>query len=80
MKFLLLSVAPLVAAAAITPLMWKDVVAQEVAFPTDYKSGVLYNIVDREDRTEVHQQYKPQSSRGRQGRQAAAARHCHYQC
>jgi len=57
MKFLLLSVAPLVAAAAITPLMWKDVVAQEVAFPTDYKSGVLYNIVDREDRTEVHQQY-----------------------
>jgi plastocyanin len=57
MKLLALGVVPLVAAAAITPVMWQDGVTQEVAFPTNYKSGVLYNIVDRADRTEVHEQY-----------------------
>ena len=57
MKLMPLGVVPLVAAAAIMPVTWKDALAQEVAFPTDYKFSVLYNIVDREDRTEVHEQY-----------------------
>lgn len=52
-----LGVVPLVAAAAITPVMWTDAVAEVVVFPANYKSGLLYNVVDREDRTEVHQQY-----------------------
>lgn len=30
---------------------------ERVAFPANYKSGVLYNIVDREDQKEIHQQY-----------------------
>jgi plastocyanin len=58
MKLLpLRGVVPLVVVAAMTLVVWQDAVAQEVAFPTNYKSGVLYNIVDREDRTEVHEQY-----------------------
>ncbi len=35
------------AAAAPTP----------VAFPANFRSGVLYNVVDRDDRAEVHEQY-----------------------
>lgn len=57
MKLLLHSVVTLVAAAAITPVVWTSAVAAEVAFPANYKSGLLYNVVDREDRIEIHEQY-----------------------
>jgi Cytochrome P460 len=30
---------------------------ERVTFPAAYKSGVLYNVVDREDQKEVHEQY-----------------------
>ena len=57
MKLLRHRAATLVAVAALTPVFSPDLVAAEVAFPATYKSGLLYNVVNREDRTEVHEQY-----------------------
>lgn len=47
----------LVGAAVIIPVKWLDAGADKVAFPANYKSGVLYNVVDRDDQKEVHEQY-----------------------
>jgi plastocyanin len=41
----------------VIPLAAVDAGTEKVAFPTNYKSGVLYNVVDRDDLKEVHQQY-----------------------
>lgn len=42
---------------AVVKLDWTDAGESQLAFPTNYKSGVLYNSVDRDDRNEIHQQY-----------------------
>jgi len=34
-----------------------DAGSEKVAFPANFKSGVLYNVIDRDDQKEVHQQY-----------------------
>jgi len=47
----------LVGVAVIIPVGWMDAGVEKVAFPANYKSGVLYNVVDREDLKEVHEQY-----------------------
>src|SRR5580765_6181589 len=41
----------------VIPLAGVDAGTEKVAFPANYKSGVLYNVVDRDDLKEVHQQY-----------------------
>jgi len=40
-----------------TPLARIDASSEKVAFPANFKSGVLYNVIDRDDQKEVHQQY-----------------------
>lgn len=42
---------------AVFGLHWAKAATERVAFPATYNSGVLYNIVDREDQNEIHQQY-----------------------
>src|SRR5205809_6998409 len=39
------------------PVAPVDAGSERVAFPAAFKSGVLYNVVDRDDQKEVHQQY-----------------------
>ncbi|MGA8491268.1 MAG: hypothetical protein WB711_12650 [Terriglobales bacterium] len=34
-----------------------DAGSEKVAFPANFKSGMLYNVIDRDDQKEVHQQY-----------------------
>jgi len=41
----------------VIPVAGVDAGTEKVAFPANYKSGVLYNVVDRDDLKEVHQQY-----------------------
>ena len=41
----------------VIPLAQVDAGSEGVAFPANFKSGVLYNVVDRDDQKEVHQQY-----------------------
>jgi len=43
--------------ATIVPLTTARAGAVTVAFPSNYQSGVLYNVVDREDREEIHAQW-----------------------
>jgi hypothetical protein len=43
--------------AAIIAVGWVNAGAEPVAFPANYRSGVLYNVIDREDQKEVHEQY-----------------------
>jgi len=43
--------------SALTGITRVHALEPEVAFPTNYKSGVLYNSVDRDDRKEIHEQY-----------------------
>lgn len=52
-----LVVGALIGLSALTPIIWAHGVEPELAFPTNYKSGVRYNSVDRDDRREVHEQY-----------------------
>jgi len=40
-----------------TLLARTDTSSEKVAFPANFKSGVLYNVIDRDDQKEVHQQY-----------------------
>jgi plastocyanin len=39
------------------PVLRVDAGSERVAFPANFKSGVLYNVIDRDDQKEVHQQY-----------------------
>lgn len=39
------------------PLTPVDAGSEPVPFPADFKSGVLYNVIDRDDQEEVHLQY-----------------------
>ena len=41
----------------VIPLAEVDAGSEKVAFPANFKSGVLYNVIDRDDQKEVHQQY-----------------------
>ena len=41
----------------VIPLAGVDAGSEKVAFPANFKSGVLYNVIDRDDQKEVHQQY-----------------------
>jgi len=41
----------------VTPLAHVEAGSESVAFPANFKSGVLYNVIDRDDQKEVHQQY-----------------------
>jgi hypothetical protein len=41
----------------VIPLARVDAGSEKVAFPANFKSGVLYNVIDRDDQKEVHQQY-----------------------
>lgn len=50
-------VVALVGMSVLTPGGSAQVMVPDIAFPTNYKSGVLYNSVDREDRKELHEQY-----------------------
>ncbi len=43
--------------AATLPAHHARAASAPVAFPANFRSGVLYNVVDREDRGEVHEQY-----------------------
>ena len=47
----------LIGLTAIMQANWVEAAELEVAFPKNYKAGVLYNRVDREDRKEIHEQY-----------------------
>ena len=47
----------LIGVAAIMQVNRTDAAEPAVAFPTNYKAGVLYNSFDREDRKEIHEQY-----------------------
>jgi plastocyanin len=57
MNLLRCAVVTLVGLAVIIPVKWVDAGSEKVAFPANYKSGVLYNVVDREDQKEVHELY-----------------------
>jgi len=41
----------------VIPLAGVNAGSEKVAFPANFKSGVLYNVIDRDDQKEVHQQY-----------------------
>jgi plastocyanin len=41
----------------VTPLAHVEAGSESVAFTANFKSGVLYNVIDRDDQKEVHQQY-----------------------
>ena len=41
----------------VIPLARVEAGSENVAFPANFKSGVLYNVIDRDDQKEVHQQY-----------------------
>lgn len=49
-------VVALIGMSALTQVTWAHS-EPEVAFPSNYKAGVLYNSIDRDDRKEIHQQY-----------------------
>jgi plastocyanin len=57
MQLLRYTAVALVAVAVVISVERMDAGEEKVAFPANYKSGMLYNIVDREDQQEVHQQY-----------------------
>src|SRR5437667_6527207 len=42
---------------AIVGMNGADDSSPKLAFPENYKSRVLYNVIDREDQKEVHEQY-----------------------
>jgi plastocyanin len=44
-------------ALVVIPFVHVDAGSETVVFPANFKSGVLYNVIDREDQKEVHQQY-----------------------
>ena len=48
-------VVALIGISVLTRIICAHEVEPELAFPTNYKSGVLYNSIDREDRKEIHQ-------------------------
>ena len=50
-------VVALIGISVLTRIICAHGVEPELAFPTNYKSGVPYNSIDREDRKEIHQQY-----------------------
>jgi len=54
---LLGSVAIAFAGLLVIALAGVDAGSEKVAFPTNFKSGVLYNVIDRDDQKEVHHQY-----------------------
>ena len=54
---LLGSVAIAFAGLLVIALAGVDPGSEKVAFPTNFKSGVLYNVIDRDDQKEVHHQY-----------------------
>jgi plastocyanin len=56
MKLLRRTAIALVGLVAI-PVSRVDAGSERVAFPVNFKSGVLYNVIDRDDQKEVHQQY-----------------------
>lgn len=68
MKLLHCAAVALVGISLITIAVRMEAGAEKVAFPANYKSGVLYNIVDRDDQKEVHEQYT-----GREAIEAAQA-------
>jgi plastocyanin len=45
------------AGLVVIPIARVDAGSEKVAFPANFKSGVLYNVIDRYDQKEVHQQY-----------------------
>ena len=57
MKLLHCAAVALVGISLITIAVRMEAGAEKVAFPANYKSGVLYNIVDRDDQKQVHEQY-----------------------
>ena len=50
-------VVALIGLSALTRITWAHGLEPELAFPTNYKAGVLYNSIDRDDRKEIHEQY-----------------------
>ncbi len=57
----------------VIPLAQVDAGSEGVAFPANFKSGVLYNVVDRDDQKEVHQQYTSREAiEAAKGREASA--------
>src|SRR5258705_6414443 len=56
MNLLRFTVIALVGLVAI-PVSRVDAGSEKVVFPANFKSGVLYNVIDRDDQKEVHQQY-----------------------
>ena len=57
MNLLRYTAVTLVGGAAISLVQRMEAGLEKSVFPANYKSGVLYNVVDREDRKEVHEQY-----------------------
>jgi len=57
MNFVRCAAIALAGLAASIAVRWVDAGAEPVAFPANYRSGVLYNVIDREDQKEVHEQY-----------------------
>ena len=68
------------ATLVVIPFVRVDAGSETVAFPANFKSGVLYNVIDREDQKEVHQQYTSREAiEAAKSRQAAAVWHGDYE-